>query len=125
MNLTVRQQQTLAEIRRLAPVVGIDPAWSAAVAMTESSLGEKQLSPTGCRGVYQMSMIAMRDLWQTMQLQDDDMIDILCGLLFLRLLLRRHGSIEAATGHFCDPNDRDFYVERVKQYMEVFRDPVQ
>jgi len=101
--------------------MGLDPAWALAVAMVESSLGEKQKSPTGCRGVFQMSAIAMKDLLQEMEKQDDDLIDIACGLAFLHLLLKRHKTMEAATAKFCDPNDRDFYVSRVVNYMEVFK----
>ncbi|MBE3141525.1 MAG: hypothetical protein IMZ53_13195 [Thermoplasmata archaeon] len=89
--------------------------------MTESSLGEHQKSPTGCVGVFQMSSIAMKDLLQEMSKQDDEFIDIACGLAFLYLLLRRHKTIEKATAHFCDPADADFYVERVKMYMREFK----
>lgn len=121
MNLTPRQREVLAKIRAGAVAMGLDPAWCAAVAMTESSLGESQKSATGCRGVFQMSGIAMKDLLQEMEKRDDDLIDIACGLAFLHLLLRRHGSIEAATAKFCDPADRDFYVERVKGYMGALR----
>ena len=121
MNLTSKQQETIHTIYRVAPLLGIDPAWAAAVAMTESSLGMNQISPTGCKGVFQMSMMAMKDLWQEMQLSDDDLIDICCGMLFLRLLLKRFKTVEEATGHFCDPKDRDFYIDRVKTYMDIFK----
>ena len=121
MNLIDRQRDTLTKIQTVAQAMGVDPAWAAAVAMVESSLGINQKSPTGCRGVFQMSGIAMRDLLQEMERQDDDLVDIACGIAFLHLLLRRHGSIDAATAKFCDPKDRDFYVERVRGYMEVFR----
>ena len=118
MNLSVNQQLVKSKIEKLAPFFGLDPAWLVAVAMTESSLGEKQKSQTGCRGVFQMSGIAMKDLLQEMEKNDDDLIDIACGTAFLYLLLRRHKSIEAATVRFCDPKDRDFYIDRVKKYME-------
>lgn len=121
MNLTTRQIETEIKIRRISAAMGLDPAWALAVAMVESSLGEKQKSPTGCRGVFQMSAIAMKDLLQEMEKQDDDLIDIACGLAFLHLLLKRHKTMEAATAKFCDPNDRDFYVSRVVNYMEVFK----
>jgi hypothetical protein len=120
MNLTVKQKETIEKIKTVAPLIDIDPAWACAVAMVESSLGEHQLSPTGCKGVFQMSMIAMKDLHQLMQQEDDDFVDIACGMLFLRLLLKRWGSIKDATAHFCDPNDRDFYVDKVNEYMKVF-----
>ncbi len=121
MNLTAKQQETLNKIKVVAPLIGIDPAWAIAVAMVESSLGVKQLSPTGCKGVFQMSLIAMKDLHQLMQADDDDFADIACGMLFLRLLLKRWKTIDEATAHFCDPNDRGFYVDRVKTYMETFK----
>lgn len=69
-----------------------------------------------------MSGIAMKDLLQEMEKADDDIIDIACGCAFLHLLLRRHKTIEAATAKFCDPNDRDFYVKRVIDYMGVLKD---
>jgi hypothetical protein len=121
MNLLPRQTETMEKIRAVATALGVDPLWAIAVAMTESSLGEHQVSPTGCKGVFQMSSIAMKDLLQEMEKADDDMIDIACGVTFLRLLLKRHGTIEAATAKYCDPNDRSFYVSRVINYMEVFK----
>jgi membrane-bound lytic murein transglycosylase MltF len=122
MNLLPRQTETLAKVRRIAEAMGVNPTWAVSVAMVESSLGMHQKSPTGCRGVFQMSSIAMKDLLQEMEKADDDLIDIACGCAFLHLLLRRHGSIPAATAKFCDPNDRDFYVSKVVNYMEVFKD---
>ena len=121
MNLLPRQAETMTKIRKVAEAMGVNPAWAVSVAMTESSLGEHQKSPTGCRGVFQMSGIAMKDLLQEMEKADDDLIDIACGLAFLHLLLKRHKTIEAATAKFCDPADRGFYVDRVKGYMEVFK----
>jgi membrane-bound lytic murein transglycosylase MltF len=116
--MTPRQISTKESVMQVARLFGIDPSWAVAVAMTESSLGEKQVSPTGCRGVFQMSQVAMKDLLQAMESKDDDLVDIVCGVAFLRLLLKRWKTIEEATLHFCDPNDRDFYLKRVKEYME-------
>lgn len=120
MTLNERQQQIRDLIRGLAMVLGVDPAWACAIAMTESSLGENQVSPTGCLGVFQMSSVAMADLREAMRAQDDDIIDIACGLLFLRLLQKRWGSIDEATLHYCDPHDRGFYLSRVRRYMRDF-----
>lgn len=64
-----------------------------------------------------MSSIAMKDLLQAMEANDDDMIDILCGVAFLWLLYKRHKSIEDATLKYCDPKDRDFYWKRVQEFM--------
>ena len=121
MNLTQRQVETKAKIVKIAEAIGVDPIWATSIAMVESSLGEYQRSATGCKGVFQMSSIAMKDLLQEMEKLDDDIIDITCGLTFLHLLLKRHKTIEHATEHFCDPNDRSFYLPRVMNYMEVFK----
>jgi membrane-bound lytic murein transglycosylase MltF len=115
--------QTFREITRLSKALGIDTSWALAIAEQESSLGENQLSPTGAKGVFQMTRIAVLDLLQESQKMDDDMIDICFGLLFLRLLLKRHGSIEEATGHYCDPNDKDKYVPSVIKKMVKWDNP--
>ena len=117
--MTPRQLATKAKIEQVATLFGIDPKWAVAVAMTESSLGENQVSPTGCSGVFQMSKIAMQDLLLQMRAMDDDLIDIVCGVAFLWLLLQRWKTVGNATLHFCDPKDRNFYLERVKKYMET------
>ena len=119
MKLTDEQIANKSTIEKIASIVGIDPKWAVAIAMTESSLGVKQKSPTGCRGVFQMSRIAMKDLLFSMGANDDDMVDMLCGIAFLWLLFKRHGSIEKATLRYCDPRDRDFYWQRVKDYMKT------
>jgi len=117
MDLTGKQQETKDKIIQFSTLLGVDPAWTVAVAKVESTLGLAQKSPTGARGVFQMTGIAMKDLLQEMEKHDDDLVDICCGILFLRLLLRRHGSIEAATAKYCDPNDRHFYVPKVLKLM--------
>ena len=119
MNLNDKQSETYRKIVKISKIFGIDSKWPLAIAMTESSLGINQKSPTGCRGVFQMSSIAMKDLLYEMEKDDDDLIDIFAGIAFLRLLLKRWKTIEEATLHYCDPNDRDFYLKRVKDYMEV------
>lgn len=121
MNLLPRQIETKEKIERVARAIGLDPVWAVSIAMVESSLGDRQKSPTGAKGVFQMTSIAMKDLLQEMVKQDDDIIDIACGLSFLHLLLKRHKTIEAATAHFCDPKDRTFYPNRVLAYMETFK----
>lgn len=120
MRLVKKQIETKAKVELLSKMLGLDPSWATSVAMVESSLGINQKSPTGARGVFQMTSIAMKDLLWMMEEVDDDLTDILCGLLFLRLLLKRHGSIEEATIHYCDPNDRYFYLDEVKSYMKEF-----
>lgn len=120
--MNTKQRETRAKIKEVARLVGVDPAWAVAVALTESSLGVNQKSPTGCRGVFQMSLIAMKDLLQEMEKADDDMVDICCGVLFLRLLLSRHKSIEAATAKYCDPKDVSFYVPKVMGLMKAASD---
>lgn len=118
LKLLPNQIQVMEKIRIAAQAVSIDPVWAAAVALKESSLGINQLSPTGCKGVFQMSTIAMKDLLLEMEKRDDDLIDIYCGVLFLRLLLKRHKTIPKATARFCDPADRATYVPDVLRFME-------
>jgi len=120
MTLNEKQKKVADMIGRIAAQIGMLPQWPEAVAMTESSLGLNQKSGTGARGVFQMTSIAMKDLLQEMEKQDDEIIDILCGIAFLYLLEKRWGSFEEATKRFCDPKDRDFYWDRVKKYMEAF-----
>lgn len=117
LQLSPKQKEVKANIEAFASLFGIDPNWAVAVALVESSLGLYQRSPTNCLGVFQMSSVAMKDLLQEMQKEDDELCDIACGIAFLRLLYRRWGSIETATSHFCDPNDRHFYVDKVKRFM--------
>jgi len=121
LNLIHRQLETKEKIEKIAPLFGLDPLWPISIAMIESSLGVKQLSSTGCKGVFQMSSIAMKDLLQEMKRVDDDLIDIVCGVAFLYLLLKRHKTIESATEHFCDPDDIKFYIPQVLDYMKVFK----
>jgi len=115
-----KQIETKRKIQELAKVLGVNPGWACAIAEVESSYGLHQKSPTGCRGVFQMSSIAMKDLLYEMEKVDDDLIDICCGLLFLRLLLKRHGTIEAATAKYCDPKDKYFYVLKVMGLIEKY-----
>lgn len=121
--MNANQQRVKERIEYYARMLDVDPAWAAAIAMTESSLGEARISPTNCRGIFQMSSIAMEDLRLQMGAAGDDDLEILCGLLFLRLLYRRWGSIEEATNHYCDPADRGFYLDRVRNYMRSFAPP--
>lgn len=122
MNLDPKQYDTLRTVRKCATMLGIDPDWAAAVAMTESALGKHQLSKTGAKGVFQMTTIAMKDLLQEMQKSDDDLIDIACGILFLRLLLKRWKTIDEATAHFCDPKDKGFYIDRMKRFKKELQE---
>ena len=122
MKLNQKQIDTVNKIKSFAPLFGLDPAWPIAVAMVESSLGLNQYSPTGCKGVFQISSIAMKDLLIEMQRSDDDLIDIACGVAFLFLLLKRHKTIEAATAKFCDPADKGFYVDKVRAFIKELQE---
>jgi len=124
LNLSEKQKKTKTDIEAIASLLGVDPIWASAVAMVESSLGAHQISPTGCKGVFQMSSIAMKDLLQAM-VGNDDLIDIACGVAFLKLLYTRWGDIETATNHYCDPADRSFYMSRVRKYMREFEKEAQ
>ena len=121
MNLLPKQIEVKGMVEAFARLQCIDPAWAVSIAMVESSLGIHQKSLTGCRGVFQMSSIAMKDLLQEMEKADDEIIDISCGGAFLHLLFERHKTFEAATAKYCDPKDRGFYVDKVLRYMEVFK----
>jgi hypothetical protein len=123
MILSQKQLGTKAKIELLAHLFDLDPKWASAIAMAESSLGKFQKSRTNCRGVFQMSSIAMQDLLLSMEKSDDDLVDIVCGLAFLKLLMTRWKTLEEATLHFCDPMDRGFYLNRVKDYMAAFENP--
>ncbi|MDP2704980.1 MAG: transglycosylase SLT domain-containing protein [bacterium] len=124
MKLNKKQKEVCAKIEIIAQLAGIDPTWAQAVAMTESSLGLHQKSPTDARGVFQMTPIAMKDLLLEMEKSDsdDEFIDIVCGVAFLRVLLNRWGSIDDATMHYCDPLDRHFYVKRVADYIKQLKE---
>lgn len=124
MELNEKQLDTKAKIESFSKLFNLDPNWTLAIAMAESSLGLGQLSPTGCKGAFQMSSIAMKDLLQEMGKVDSDLVDIACGLSFLYLLLKRHKTIDEATAHFCDPKDRTFYLNRVHSYMNSFNSEV-
>jgi hypothetical protein len=63
----------------------------------------------------------MKDLLQEMEKQDDDVLDILCGIAALHLLFRRYKNIEDATAKFCAPADRTFYIDRVKSFIEELK----
>ena len=119
MVLNQKQIETKTKIELLANLFNVPPKWAVAVAMVESSLGLNQVSPTGCSGVFNMSSIAMRDLMYLMRNDDDDLVDIVCGLLFLKLLMKRWGIVEKAIEHFCDPKDKPFYLSKVRDYMSL------
>jgi hypothetical protein len=110
-------RSTETKVRILSRLFGVDPDWALAIAEVESAMGKYQKSPTGARGVFQMTSIAMKDLLLAMERHDDDLIDIACGILFMRLLLQRWGTPEKATEHYCDPDDRDVYVPKVMQIL--------
>jgi len=120
INLSEKQRDVKSKIDKIAPMLGLDPIWATSIAMIESSLGVHQLSKTGCKGVFQMSTIAMKDLLKDMENIDDDLIDIICGLLFLRLLLNRWKDTKKATEHFCDPAEKKSYLQRVTNCMRIF-----
>jgi len=118
MYLNQEQQVNKETIEKIADIVGIDPKWALAVSMTESSLGLHRISPTGAKGLFQMTSIAMKDL--LLEMENDNMVGTLCGIAFLWLLYKRHHSVEDATLKYCDPNDRHFYWKRVEKFVEEF-----
>lgn len=117
MELTAKQADVKAKIEFFARLLEIPSDWACAIAEVESNYGLYQKSKTAARGVFQMTGIAMKDLLLEMEKHDDDTGDIVIGILFLRLLLRRHKNIRRATEKYCDPNDRDFYIDKVFKIM--------
>ncbi len=115
-NVTSRKEKIIA----ISKIIGLNPAWSLAIAEIESSMGVNQLSPSGAKGVYQLTNIAFKDLRQDMERKNDDTIDILCGLAFLYLLKRRWGSEIEATLHYCDPAVKTDYLEKMQKAMANF-----
>lgn len=112
------------KIKAISEIVGLDPAWVLAIAEVESSMGVNQLSPTGARGVFQMTSIAMAELLRIMVRKDDEWADILCGIAYLNALKNQWGSEDSATIKFCNPKDRDFYLSRVRKAREKFNGEV-
>jgi len=119
--LNEKQLDVKNMIERASIALDIDPTWAISIAMVESSLGMNQKSKTGARGIFQMTNIAMKDLLQEMEKSDNEIIDVLCGLLFLKLLLNRWHTIEDATTHFCDPVEKQKYWLRVEGYMDKIK----
>ncbi len=118
MKLTKKQTDLKDLIEKISEVIGMDKKWAVGIAMTESSLGMNQKSPTGCKGVFQMSSIAMKELHRLMLIDGYDTVDTLCGIAYLFALLMHHKTKEEATNHFCDPKDKGFYWDRVQKYMK-------
>ena len=106
------------KIREVCELVGISTTLALAIAEVESTMGKNQLSKTGARGVFQMTSIAMKDLLQEMEKKDDDWIDIMCGVLYLRVLLRRWKDVETAVKKYCDSEVRDDYWAKVSAAMD-------
>ena len=101
------------KIREVCELIGFPVSLALAIAEVESAMGKYQLSPTGARGVFQMTSIAMKDLLLEMERHDDEWVDILCGLAFLHVLKRRWKEPEAIVKRYCDPAEKDAYWEKV------------
>ena len=118
LSLNSTQAETKKLIEDISKLINLDPLLTSAIALTESSLGINLLSPTKCRGVFGMSSIAMKDLLLEMHKPKNRDISILCGLAFIKLLIRRWGNEQDAINHFCSPKDRVFYNSRIKKYKQ-------
>jgi membrane-bound lytic murein transglycosylase MltF len=126
MKLSQQQLKIKSLIDQITLAIGDDPILSVAVALVESSLGLQLKSPTGAKGVFQLTSIAMKDLFQEMDKKGNEAIGILCGLAFIHLLLKRHKTISEVILHYCDPNDYEFYLQRIKDRMkELSNDKIQ
>ncbi len=93
MILNQKQEEVKDLIERVCKAINFSKNWPLAIAMTESSLGLKQ---------------------------DDEIIDVLCGIAFIYLLMKRWGTWKGVVDHFCDPKDRDFYWNRVNGYINQY-----
>lgn len=118
IQLSQHQLEIREKIQQISSLIGDDPIFASAVALVESSLGLQLKSPTGAKGVFGMTSIAMKDLLQEMDKKGNEVIGILCGLAFLHLLTKRHKTLDKVVLHFCNPADFDFYLPRVKEYMK-------
>jgi membrane-bound lytic murein transglycosylase MltF len=126
MNLSQQQLKIKSLIEQVTLSIGDNPILSVAVALVESSLGLQLKSPTGAKGVFQLTSIAMKDLHQEMDKKGNEVIGVLCGLAFIHLLIKRHKTVEEVIHHYCDPKDYDFYIQQIKAYMkELSDDPLQ
>lgn len=108
------------KIIEASKLVGLNPSWTLAIAEVESSMGANQLSPTGAKGVFQMTSIAMAELLRIMVRKDDEWVDIFCGIVYLNHLKKQWGSESLATIHYCDPKVRDEYLNKVQKAKEKF-----
>lgn len=120
MELNQKQKEVEDLIEKISNAIDLSPLLTLSIAMTESSMGLNQKSGTGAKGVFQMTSIAMKDLLQEMEKQDDEIIDVLCGIAFIYLLMKRWGTWKGVVDHFCDPKDRDFYWNRVNGYINQY-----
>lgn len=116
--LSITKHSITDTIISVSRAMGLNPAWALAIAEIESSLGNNLLSPTGAKGVFQMTTIAMKDLLLDMANKDNPIVGILCGLAFLHLLKKRWNTEDSATVHFCDPKDRDMYLKKMIRYRQ-------
>jgi len=114
----IESWSTENKIKLFSAIFSLDPVLSLSVAHVESSMGKNQLSPTGAKGVFQMTTIAMKDLLNEMEKHDDDLIDISAGCAFLRTLKRRWGMPENIVKHYCDPKEQEKYWKKVQIAMD-------
>jgi hypothetical protein len=115
------QEEVKRAIFQVAKIVGIDPAVAMAVSEIESKHGMYQKSKTGARGIFQNTLISMKDLLLKMEESSDDIIDICVGICFLRLLFVRHKDWMTALSKYCDPNDRDWYPAKALKLADEYR----
>lgn len=106
-------------IRKVCLAVGFPEPLAVAVAQVESAMGRYQKSPTGARGVFQLTSIAFKDMMESLtSTERHERTDILCGVAFLCLLQDRWEGIEAIVSHFCDPAEKEAYWKKVQYLLE-------
>jgi hypothetical protein len=122
MSLTQKQTEIFNLCKDHAIWLGIDPSWALAIADQESTFGLNLISPTGARGIYQDTTIAMKDILEFIGHDNEAAYkaSIAVGQSELLVLLTRWHDIEIATSHYCDPKVKAQYVasvmSKIKQY---------
>jgi len=115
------QGEVKEAIFKIAKIVGVDPGIALAVSHIESRHGVHLKSKTGALGVFQMTSIAVRDLHHSMATPGHEIIGICAGICFLSLLMKRHEDLRKALDKYCDPNDREWYADRVIRLANEYR----
>lgn len=103
------------KIRAICKIVEFPEDLAVAIAKVESAMGKYILSPTGAKGIFQLTSIAMKDMLQVMAEHKYERTAILCGIGFLCLLQDRWMDAQEIVFHFCDPAEKDAYWKKIQK----------